>query len=154
MIKAPGVDLILNDFSLLCNSPYFVFAAQGWSELVNNKLVSNGGYSLDSKCPGIALRYAKTNEIVGVATYTECMNTNSDTYFWVDFIYVAPAARELGVYKALMTEIENLATAKEALYVEFGTKSNNHPMQAASKRIGYKPNSVSFRKYIGEPCNP
>ena len=147
-IKAPDNQFVVNDYDLLCNSPCFVFAAQGWADLVEKELVSkNGGYSLDSKCPAISISDFNSNEVLGVATYTEYVNTQNQTYIWVDFVYVKPEARRIGVLGALLEEIDDVAKNKEAKYIEFGTQANNDPMIKASMTYGYEVNSISMRKY-------
>lgn len=65
---------------------------------------------------------------------------------WVEELMVAPGARRLGVGRALMTAVEEIArTAGAAAYVALATR-RAAPFYDA---LGYEPSATFFRKLLG-----
>jgi len=144
-----SIPYIIEKSKQLCNGGGFVFAAQGWSELVANRLVLvDGGYSLGARDPYIYITDGDSNEGLGVLTYSIHANSMDDTYIWVGFVYVNPLYRQQGIFRKLIEEVEKIANDVGVHYIEYGTMRNNQLMLIASEAIGYEQSSVTLRKRL------
>lgn len=131
----------------VCNSQALEFVASGWTDSLNGGLINpEGGYSLDVRLPAVLIQDGA--KFVGALLYTVMVNSQQDTYIWIDFTYVDVSYRQDSIFKAMLKELEYIATEEEAKYIELGTHRDNHVMQKACNKHEFFPESITLRKSL------
>jgi GNAT superfamily N-acetyltransferase len=84
---------------------------------------------------------------------TEWSDWRNGVFWWVQSVYVVPAARRQGIYAALYAQVKRLAAASSGvcgfrLYVE----RDNAPAQLVYRRLGMQ--ETHYRLYEETPAGP
>ena len=79
------------------------------------------------------------DEILGQIRVTlEWSDWNDAEYWWIQNVYVVPAARKQGIYKALHHHVKNLAEGAGACGLQLYVDAQNAAAQAVYKNLNMK----------------
>lgn len=75
----------------------------------------------------------------GLLVTFEWSDWRNGDYWWIQSVYVVPAARRDGVFRALYAEVERRARAARAASLRLYVETENHRAQATYERLGMRP---------------
>ena len=99
------------------------------------------GFYLVAECDGAAVGSL-------LVTY-EWSDWRCGDFWWIQSVYVAPAARRRGVFRALYAEVEQRARAARAVGLRLYVETANHAAQATYAGLGMQP--CHYRMYERAP---
>ena len=139
--------LNVNQIDQICNSNSFVFAAAGWQDLLEQGFAQKrGGYSFDSRAPAITVQDEFCKTTLAVLVYNIMLNSENNTFIWVEFIYVKKEARRCKIAKRMYQQLFEIADTEGAKYIEMGTQTDNTKMLKSAAHNGFVQSSITLRK--------
>ena len=79
-------------------------------------------------------------DVVGQVMVTwEWSDWRNGPFWWVQSVYVAPAARGRGVFRALLARVRECADAAGAVGIRLYVEADNAPARATYARCGFTP---------------
>ena len=123
------------------NTPAFALIAEGWNALVQEgwTLDDDGVPPITAESRVIYALNDKDGDVIGVVCWAV-----HKTVATVGLIYVEPSSTQAGVFKGMMTALQERLRAEKVGHVRFVVHVENKNAQAALRHLDHKPQALVY----------